>query len=522
MKRTTLALIALSLLAATAAAAQEMPAPRRMPRAPVSREILASQHEATPATRQIQGQAAIIDGEKLRIGDVDLRLFGVVPPQLSASFGPQARAELDALAAGHPVSCTIRDRGHDGRLLATCANANGEDMALALLKHGLAVTARGSIADTELAAPYSAAEQAAENQKIGLWSVAVGTATVPAPALAPPPPKQESAVLLAGEAENGKNDKIAPHPDKAAALEAPLQAKIAADILAQQAQARLDDAPSPTGEEAGFFERYQILIAGLLMLATAIGIMGSLAAQKIRDRREERRAVAAALRGELMAARGVCLGRARSIASEAEDHAALWPRIRATLYQAYVGRLGLMGAELARQIASLYGQSSDYAALYSPTSAGHDAPKKQALEALARHIEEVLPKLAEIEQTGHLPKAARSHAPRLQSDAAVSVAAEIPQAGVEDASVAIVNAPAPVPTAGESPAVVRTTLALWESVRGFIQNHRSALQTPPQPQPFPIDPQTAEYAAMIEADMARYQYGEPIEPLDIAPQKRRG
>ena len=126
---------------------------------------------------------------------------------------------------------------------------------------------------------------------------------------------------------------------------------------------------TPSGQKpasTGFFERYQILIAGFLMLATALSIIGALWAQKRRDRLDEIKAVAAALRGELMAARGVCFGRIKSITTDAEDSAATWPRIRATLYQAYVGRLGLLGAELARQISSIYGQSSDYAALYAP------------------------------------------------------------------------------------------------------------------------------------------------------------
>ena len=123
------------------------------------------------------------------------------------------------------------------------------------------------------------------------------------------------------------------------------QGKIAADIVDQHAQAQhaesnADDArwQSPS-ETMGFFERYQMLIAGFLMLATALSITGSIWARKNRDRRDETKAVAAALRGELMGARGVCVGRIKSITSEFEDRAAAWPRLRSTLYQAYVGRL---------------------------------------------------------------------------------------------------------------------------------------------------------------------------------------
>lgn len=528
----------LASLLATTAMAQDMPAPRRMPRTPVSRETIVVQHDPVPTSHELQGPAAIIDGEKMRIGDTDLRLFGIVPPQLAASFGPQARAQLDTLANGQNVSCKIRDRDRDARLLATCRNASGNDMALELLKRGLAVTARGSIAGTELAVTYSAAEQAAQTQKLGLWSVATSAPAVvapPAPAAVTPalqPVKVESpAAATPVEAEAKKEDKTAAH------VETPTQAKIAADLLSQQTQARIDDTFVTTDQEEGFFERYQILIAGLLMLTTALSIIGALWAHKIRDRRDETKALAAALRGELMAARGVCAGRAKNIVGEAEDRLAVWPRIRTTLYQAYVGRLGLLGAELARQVASVYGQSSDYSTLYNPaatTGATHDVPKKQALEVLVKRIDEVLPKLAEIEKTGVIPAPVPVYTPRPHSEAPVAVADPAPVATTEPdttteeapvaVAVTVINTPpAPAVMTPQHHIAVRTTLSLWESVRYFIQTHRDTIIPPPPPlPPLPVDPHVAEYAALIEEDMARYQYSDNIEPLDLIPQKKRG
>lgn len=490
-------------LLATAATAQEMPAPRRMPRVPVSREVLAQ--PAMPTSKEVQGPAAIIDGEKLRIGDTDLRLFGVVPPQLAASFGPQARSELDTLASGQNVSCQIRDRDRDGRLLATCRNAAGADMALELLKHGLAVTARGSIAGTELAAAYAAAEQAAQNQKIGLWSVAVSApvavAAVPAtqvvkPEAAKPEVAKQESISLNDGGDIKKDDKTAKSP----APETQTQAKIAADLLSQraEAQARIDDTLAMPSDEVGFFERYQILISGFLMLATALSVIGALWAQKSRDRRDEVKALAAALRGELMAARSICAGRAKNITAEIDDRLAIWPRIRSTLYQAYVGRLGLLGAELARQVASIYGQSSDYAALYNTSaSAQHEVSKKQALETLAKRIDEVLPRLAEIEKIGRIPAGKFRPAPAEGT---------------------------PTHTFSTSPqAVFRAAFSALEGARNFIQNYRAVIVPTVAPAPpLPIDPQIAEYAAIIEADMALYQDRDNVEPLDLPLQKKRG
>ncbi|MDD3370935.1 MAG: hypothetical protein PHE27_03810, partial [Alphaproteobacteria bacterium] len=118
----------LAFLTAATASAQEAPPPRRMPRTPVKSATL-EDREVIPPSRQLSGHATIIDGERLRIGKTDMRLFGIVPPQLSASFGPQARSVLDSLANGQILTCKIRDRDHDKRLLATCINGNNVDDA---------------------------------------------------------------------------------------------------------------------------------------------------------------------------------------------------------------------------------------------------------------------------------------------------------------------------------------------------------------------------------------------------------
>jgi endonuclease YncB( thermonuclease family) len=430
--RLNLVLLTFVLLAsATAAIAQEAPAPRRMPRTPVNQQQLYNAHNPVPASRDIQGQPVIADGERLRIGDTDLRLFGIVPPQLSANFGPQARAVLDNLAGNQSIDCQIRDRDHDGRFLATCRTQSNADLAMELLKRGLAVTARGSLNGSELATPYLAAEQAAQMQKIGLWSV-----NAPSPASSSP----EVTRL-----ENRPENIVAPvvslfdRKDKTATADKSTVADKTGDALAPAQNTPAQNASTPafavndnkpaktvtalstasqsttypasddSGVPAvdvhpGFIERYQLLVTGLVMLVTALSILGVITARQRADRRDEVRAVAAALRGELMAARGVCLSRAKSITNDHEDKASAWPRLRATLYQAYVGRLGFLGAELSRQIASIYGQASDYAAYYNTDADRTDAAtKRQALQNIAQYIEEVLPKLALIEQTGSIP-----------------------------------------------------------------------------------------------------------------------
>ncbi len=392
------------------AQAQDAPTPRRMPREPVSRQILTTGKPAMPPSRTVAGTATIVDPERLRIDDVEMRLFGIVPPQLSASYGPQARAVLDGLSAAGSVSCTIRDRDRDGRFLATCHAVDNSDLALALLKRGLAVTARGSLQPTELAAPYAAAEQAAQAGRLGLWSVALPTAVSEAniretaakeAAAKEAAAKEAAAKEAAAKAEAAKADKPA---QPTAASDKDAKTPIVTPVTPEAAVASVAVA-APSAPPAGsLLERYQFLITGLLMFLTTLGILGAVVWNRVRDGREELRSIAAALRGELMAARAVCQSRLRALPADADDKQTVWPRIRVLVFQAYVGRLGRLGAELARQVASIYGQASDYAAYYNAAQNAdmkfEPVSKRQAMQTLAQHIEEVLPRLASIEQSG--------------------------------------------------------------------------------------------------------------------------
>lgn len=505
---------------AVPAFAQDAPAPRRMPRTPVKTEAANAEANPLPPSREIEGQASVIDGDKVRVEKWDLRLFGVVPPQLSASFGPQARAHLDSLANGKNISCKIRDRDRDRRLLATCITDSGKDIALDLLKHGLAITARGSIAGTPLAVPYAAAEQAAQNQKIGLWSLA---------SIAP--------------ARTAKIEIPEPEAKKAAAETAADQEKITADLLAAEAEARLMEEAWADDGGKGFFERYQIAISGLLMLGTALSIAHAVNRQRTSDRRDELRALAAALRGELMAARSICFNRAKNISTDDEDRDATWPRLRSTLYAASVGRLGLLGADLARHVSSIYGQSVDYASLYSPSAADAciDVSKKQAMETLVAHIDEILPKLAEIEKTGKLlsprsPDPRKGKGSRTSTPPSAPVAPppaqhavrqeeqpeEEPPAQQTEEPEQPVLAPSPASSyaassAAETPLPVapprKNILASGiKSIRNFFVRPAETGYDPVQYlPPMPPDPNATEYTEIIEADMERYSHGYAYE-----------
>jgi len=454
--------------------AQEAPKPRAMPRTPVNRQALPEHKPAVAPSSTIQGQMTVIDTEKLHINDIDVRLFGVVLPQLSASFGPQARAALDAMVNGQNVTCLVRDRDQAGRYLATCRTPNISDMAMELLRHGFAVTARGSLSSSDLGIAYMSAEQSAQGQKAGLWS------GVPAPVTLAQPVKPDVSVVLPTPLSSTVEKPAKVEKPEAKTIPDEVQAKVSSMTKAETITAPpVDDTLALPVTEPNFFMRYQLLITGLIMLVTALSIMSVISRQRRQEKRDEMKAIAAALRGELMAARAVCQARLKMIPTEAEDKAMVWPRIRATLYQAYVGRLGWLGAELARQVASIYGQASDYAAYYADDETrAETTPKRQALLTLCQHIEEVLPRLASIEQTGHLSSMHQPHS-------------------VYTSNAAINN---PVVATETQPAVVTESAPLWDTMRKFARERF-------------VDPKAEQsdeqdYASIIEEEMAGLSFNE--------------
>ncbi|MDD3287818.1 MAG: thermonuclease family protein [Alphaproteobacteria bacterium] len=417
------ALTILFSLSGVASAADYAPTPKKAPREPVSKQTLADHKAAAaiPASRVIEGTAVVIDNERLRIRNFDVRLFGIVPPQLSASYGPQARAALDKLTQNTNVRCAIRDRASDGRLLATCNNSSNTDLAMEMLRRGFAVTARGSLLQTELAAPYAAAEQAAQAQKLGIWSGAQNSPSVNITPVAPAAPaKTETAAAsppdtkaalgeAAAEVVKDKDAALKIEPLPASSLMPSIPPAVKKEAAPEAVVAPLEE---PVVQEPSFVERYQLLLTGILMLLTVLSVVTAVLMQKRSDKKEELRSIAAALRGELMAAKAVCIARLQQFSSSSEEKDVSWPRVRVLVFQAHVGRIGWLGAELARQISSIYGLASDYASYYQANSAD-DAKagsenKKQALEKLVSHIDTVLPRLANIENKKSLSGSVKS------------------------------------------------------------------------------------------------------------------
>jgi endonuclease YncB( thermonuclease family) len=118
------------------------------------------------------GDAVVKDGDTLRLGARDVRLFGVDAPearQMCAradgapwACGRAAAARLAELVAEGPVRCRPEDTDRYGRVVSTCT-AGGVDLGGRLVAEGLAR------AYLQFSDAYAAAEAEARAAGLGLW-----------------------------------------------------------------------------------------------------------------------------------------------------------------------------------------------------------------------------------------------------------------------------------------------------------------------------------------------------------------
>jgi endonuclease YncB( thermonuclease family) len=89
-----------------------------------------------PRGRSVEGEVSVIDGDSLRIGDLELRLKGIDAPEMRQTChrggrpyrcGETARQALRAKVAGRALACRIDGRDRYGRALARW-RIDGQDL----------------------------------------------------------------------------------------------------------------------------------------------------------------------------------------------------------------------------------------------------------------------------------------------------------------------------------------------------------------------------------------------------------
>ncbi|MDD9922255.1 MAG: thermonuclease family protein [Boseongicola sp.] len=89
--------------------------------------------------RILEGAAYIVDGDTLRIKNIQVRLFGIDAPELNHPYGRKAMWALRGLCKGKIVRAEITDEDKYGRTVACCFLPDGRDLSAEMVSRGWAI-----------------------------------------------------------------------------------------------------------------------------------------------------------------------------------------------------------------------------------------------------------------------------------------------------------------------------------------------------------------------------------------------
>lgn len=99
-----------------------------------------SSRPAEPQQRAtIVGSCYVIDGDSIMIGNAAIRLAGVDAPELDDPWGKKAKWELVALTKGQIIRAELDGSVSYDRTVARCYLPDGRDLAMEMVKLGLAL-----------------------------------------------------------------------------------------------------------------------------------------------------------------------------------------------------------------------------------------------------------------------------------------------------------------------------------------------------------------------------------------------
>lgn len=130
--------------------------------------VLAGSGTATAQTL-LTGRVRVMDGDSLRMGKTEIRLFGVDAfeyRQTCGQFacGRAALMQMRDLTNWQVVTCKPRDIDRYGRTVAQCFDSKGRDLAKLMVASGYAVAYR------QHSRLYIADEVRAKKAKAGAWA----------------------------------------------------------------------------------------------------------------------------------------------------------------------------------------------------------------------------------------------------------------------------------------------------------------------------------------------------------------
>lgn len=89
--------------------------------------------------RVLSGPAYVADGDTIRIGKTQVRLFGIDAPELNHPYGKKAKWALHGLCKGQIIRAEITEEDEYGRTVARCFLEDGRDLSAEMVKLGLAI-----------------------------------------------------------------------------------------------------------------------------------------------------------------------------------------------------------------------------------------------------------------------------------------------------------------------------------------------------------------------------------------------
>ncbi|MBK0327455.1 thermonuclease family protein [Rhodobacteraceae bacterium F11138] len=92
-----------------------------------------------PQKQILTGAVYVTDGDTIKIGKTQIRLFGVDAPELNHPYGKKAKWALHKLCKGQIVRAEISERDEYGRTVAQCYLSDGRDLSAEMVKLGLAI-----------------------------------------------------------------------------------------------------------------------------------------------------------------------------------------------------------------------------------------------------------------------------------------------------------------------------------------------------------------------------------------------
>jgi endonuclease YncB( thermonuclease family) len=122
----------------------------------------------------IRGKARAMDGDSLRVGRREIRLWGIDAPEFDQSCerdgrtwdcGRAARSALASRIDGRTVECQVRDRDAYRRAVSVCRVAGRATLNEWMVQHGWAVDYRRYSKGA-----YARAERQARRDHRGIWS----------------------------------------------------------------------------------------------------------------------------------------------------------------------------------------------------------------------------------------------------------------------------------------------------------------------------------------------------------------